>query len=165
MGCSLWGRKESDTTERLHFLSFYSSFWRRKWQPTPMFLPGESHGRRGLVGCSLWGCKESNTTKQLTHTQRVTEIVQIVPCPFPQLTPESHILHGCSSLAKPSMSHIQHWYWCITVNQTTDFTHHLHFLTFIHLIASDLSCGVQTSLELWCVGSRARRFSSCNSQA
>ena len=49
-------------------LSFYSSFWRRKWQPTPVFLPGESHGQRGLVGYSLWGCKESDTTKQLTHT-------------------------------------------------------------------------------------------------
>ena len=32
--------------------------WRRKWQPTPIFLPGESHGHRSLVGYSLWGCKE-----------------------------------------------------------------------------------------------------------
>ena len=31
--------------------------WRRKWQPTPVFLPGESHGQRSLVGCSPWGCK------------------------------------------------------------------------------------------------------------
>ena len=70
VGYSPWGRKELDTTERLHFLSFYSSFWRRKWQPTPVFLSGESHGRRGLVGYSLWGCKESDTTEQhtLTHT-------------------------------------------------------------------------------------------------
>ena len=29
--------------------------WRRKWQPTPVFLPGESQGRGGLVGCRLWG--------------------------------------------------------------------------------------------------------------
>ena len=68
VGHSPWGRRKSDTTERLHFLSFYSSFWRRKWQPTPAFLPGESHGWRGLVGFSLWGCKELDTTKQLTHT-------------------------------------------------------------------------------------------------
>ena len=34
----------------------------------PAFLPGESHGWRGLMGCGLWGCKESDTTKQLTHT-------------------------------------------------------------------------------------------------
>ena len=30
--------------------------WRRKWQPTPVFLPGESHGQGSLVGCHLWGC-------------------------------------------------------------------------------------------------------------
>ena len=39
--------------------------WRRKWQPTPVFLPGESHGRRNLVGYSPWGCKESDTTERL----------------------------------------------------------------------------------------------------
>ena len=37
--------------------------WRRKWQPTPVFLPGESHGRWGLVGCRLWGCTESDMTE------------------------------------------------------------------------------------------------------
>jgi len=31
--------------------------WRRKWQPTPVFLLGESHGERNLVGYSLWGCR------------------------------------------------------------------------------------------------------------
>ena len=42
--------------------------WRRKWQPTPVSLPGKSHGQRRLVGCSPWGCKELGTTKRLTHT-------------------------------------------------------------------------------------------------
>ena len=37
--------------------------WRRKWQPTPVFLPGESHGRRSLVGCSPWGRTESDMTE------------------------------------------------------------------------------------------------------
>ena len=37
--------------------------WRRKWQPTPVFLPGESHQRRSLVGCSPWGHTESDTTE------------------------------------------------------------------------------------------------------
>ena len=37
--------------------------WRRKWQPTPVFLPGESQGRRGLMGCRLWGRTESDTTE------------------------------------------------------------------------------------------------------
>jgi len=40
--------------------------WRRKWQPTPVFLPGEFHGQRSLAGYSPWGCKESDTTAQLT---------------------------------------------------------------------------------------------------
>ena len=35
--------------------------WRRKWQLTPVFLPGESQGWRSLVGCHLWGCTESET--------------------------------------------------------------------------------------------------------
>ena len=37
--------------------------WRKKWQPTPVFLPGESHRQRSLVGYSPWGCKESDTTE------------------------------------------------------------------------------------------------------
>jgi len=37
--------------------------WRRKWQPTPVFLPGESQGRGSLVGCRLWGHIESDTTE------------------------------------------------------------------------------------------------------
>ena len=37
--------------------------WRRKWQPTPVFLPGESHGQRSLACYSPWGHKESDTTK------------------------------------------------------------------------------------------------------
>ena len=39
--------------------------WRRKWHPTPVLLPGESHGGRSLVGYSPWGRKESDTTERL----------------------------------------------------------------------------------------------------
>ena len=39
--------------------------WRRKWQPTSVFLPGESHGRRSLVGYNPWGRKELDTTERL----------------------------------------------------------------------------------------------------
>ena len=39
--------------------------WRRKWHPTPVALPGKSHGRRSLVGYSPWGHKESDTTERL----------------------------------------------------------------------------------------------------
>ena len=79
--CSLWGRKKretrvtlglfrpplrSDTGDNTHvslatmshwgveMQLFDEHHWRRKWQPTPVFLPGESHGRRSLAGYSLW---------------------------------------------------------------------------------------------------------------
>ena len=42
--------------------------WRRAWQPTPVFLPGESHGQRSLVGYSSWSLKESDTTEASQHT-------------------------------------------------------------------------------------------------
>ena len=45
--------------------------WRRKWPPTPVFLPGESHGQRSLVGYNLWGCKVRHDWATNTHTQVV----------------------------------------------------------------------------------------------
>ena len=44
-------------------LLFTFMHWRRKWQPTPAFLPGESQGRGSLVGCRLWGSTESDITE------------------------------------------------------------------------------------------------------
>ena len=41
------------------------SLWRRQWHPTPVLLPGKSHGWRSLVGCSPWGHKDLNTTERL----------------------------------------------------------------------------------------------------
>ena len=42
--------------------------WGRNWQPTPIFLPEESHGQRSLAGCSPWSLKELDMTEQLTLT-------------------------------------------------------------------------------------------------
>ena len=47
---------------RLSDVTFTFLHWRRKWQPTPVFLPGESQGLGSLVGCRLWGCAELDTT-------------------------------------------------------------------------------------------------------
>jgi len=44
--------------------------WRRKWQPTPVFLPGESQGWQSLVGCHLWGGSESDTTEVTQQQQQ-----------------------------------------------------------------------------------------------
>ena len=106
VGCSPWGRQESDRlndfTFTFHFHAlekamapplqysclensidggawqaavhgvarswtrlsdFTFTHWRRKWQPTPVFLPGESQEQRSLMGCRLWGRTESDTTE------------------------------------------------------------------------------------------------------
>ena len=48
--------------------------WRRKWQPIPVFLPGESQGRGSLVGCRLWGHTESDTTEATQQQQHGSNI-------------------------------------------------------------------------------------------
>ena len=65
VGCSPWGREESDTTERLpfHFSLFTFLHWRRKWQPTPVFLPGESQ-RRGSLVAAVYGVTQSRTRQK-----------------------------------------------------------------------------------------------------
>ena len=55
-------REESDTTS-FSLSLFTFMHWRRKWQPTPVLLPGESQGWRSLVGCHLWGRTESDKTE------------------------------------------------------------------------------------------------------
>ena len=49
--------------------------WRRKWKPTPVFLPGESQGRRSLVGCRLWGRAESTRLKRLSSSSSSTRFL------------------------------------------------------------------------------------------
>ena len=56
--------------------------WRRKWQPTPVFLPGESQGWRSLVGCSPWDRKESDTTEatwQQQHWETLNDKSTLIP--------------------------------------------------------------------------------------
>ena len=53
---------------RLSDFTFTFLHWRRKWQPTPVFLPGEAQGRGSLVGCCLWGRIESDTTEGLSSS-------------------------------------------------------------------------------------------------
>ena len=65
----------SQSRTRLSDFTFTFTFmhWRRQWQPTPVFLPGESQGRGSLVGCRLWGRTESDTaeaTQQQEHSHK-----------------------------------------------------------------------------------------------
>ena len=77
-GCTTDLPEVSETREGLgaslevELLPELCSFWRRKWQPMPAFLPGESHGQRSLAGHSPGDCKESDRTEQLslTHSLR-----------------------------------------------------------------------------------------------
>ena len=53
--------------------------WKRKWQHTPVFLPGEFHEQRSLASYSLWGRKELGTTEQLTHIHTHKNSSSIIP--------------------------------------------------------------------------------------
>ena len=58
--------RDSSSRSRPGVLSVSHSVWQRKqWHPTPVLLPGKSHGQKSLVGCSPWGCKESDMTERL----------------------------------------------------------------------------------------------------
>ena len=89
--------------------------WSRKWQPTPVFLPGESRGRGSLVGCRLWGRTESDTTEATqqqqqhwiffflikTHTHTTTFFwLRCIACgilvPWPRIEPMSPALEAQS---------------------------------------------------------------------
>ena len=65
----LWTARKSNQSILKEISPEYSLQRRRQWHPTPVLLPGKSHGWRSLVGCSPWGCEESDTTEQLfTHS-------------------------------------------------------------------------------------------------
>ena len=55
---------------QIRLSNFTFTHWRRKWQPTPVSLPGESQGRGSLVGCRLWGHTESDTTEATQQQQQ-----------------------------------------------------------------------------------------------
>ena len=57
------------TVYSLHNFIFPFVHWRRKWQPSPVLLPGESQGRGSLVGCRLWGRTESDATEATWQQQ------------------------------------------------------------------------------------------------
>ena len=80
--------------------------WRRKWQPTPVFLPGKSHGQRILEGYSPWGCKELGMTQHThTHFIKLISSVQSLSCvwlcdPTDCSTPGLPIHHQLLELAQ-----------------------------------------------------------------
>ena len=73
-GGAWWAAVRGVTRVGHNWVTSFSLFtfmhWRRKWQPTPVFLPGESQGRGSLVGCLLWGRTESDTTEATQQQQQ-----------------------------------------------------------------------------------------------
>ena len=76
------GVAKSRTRLRDFTFTFTFLLWRRKWQPTPVFLPGESQGWGSLVGCRLWGRIESDTTEATQQQQQQQHPLPLEP-PFP----------------------------------------------------------------------------------
>ena len=139
--------------------------WRRKWQPTPVFLPGETHGRRSLVGCSPWGRTESDTTEE-TWQQHTHNFGRILPnqklCSDGQLygwdialarLHQMGFCHmGSSSSCKPPYVECITCVWepCLTLDQSNQ---PLHSPTHI---AVDL----ERSFSLWTHKSKLTRTSN-----
>ena len=108
--CRLWGRTESDTTEQLHFphfTYFILYHWRRKWHPTPVLLPGKSHGLGSLVGCNPWGRRELDTTEVTEHarTPRKDSLGGIVSRAWPKIHLSLPALLLSYSLQVPGLLH------------------------------------------------------------
>ena len=62
-GGAWWATVHGVATSRSRLSDFTFTQWKRKWQRTPVLLPGESQGQQSLVGCCLWGHTESDTTE------------------------------------------------------------------------------------------------------
>ena len=78
---------------------FRRIFWSRKWQPTPVFFLGESHGQRSLVDYSPWGCKELDTTQNKLALQSYTAIASVLIFPNTGCaTPLLETFHGLKHL-------------------------------------------------------------------
>ena len=90
--------------------------WKRKWQATPVFLPGESQGRESQVGCRLWGRTESDTT-EATWQQRHWLEVALVRREETQREETTQDTPGKKVQVKVAQS-------CLTLCDPTDYTIH-----------------------------------------
>ena len=96
-------RVRHDWTTLLWLFTFMH--WRRKWQPTPVFLPGESHGQRSLVGCHLWGHTDSDTT-EVTQQQQQQGLVAY------QAINGADCITKCRKISSTSSWLLAQWIFC-----------------------------------------------------
>ena len=109
---------------------FTFMYWRRKWQPTPVFLSGESQGWGSLVGCCLWGRTESDTT-EATPVQPSTD-----PCSLGYLCISQYQVPEPASLT--FSNRISHSFLCAASRSCACHywsTHHFEILCF-HVLVS-----------------------------
>ena len=87
--------------------------WRREWQPTPVFLPGKSHGHRSLVGYSSRGHKESDTTEETAcaHINSFSFSIGRPGLCACGLSPGA----ACRGCCVPGSS----WWWCLSLRSTS----------------------------------------------
>ena len=97
-GGAWWAAVHGIAKSRTRLSRFTFMHWRRKWQPTPVFLPGESQGRQSLVGCHLWGRTESDRLKRLSSSSSSISTYSSPMSPnshnvsrFP-FSPQSHVI-------------------------------------------------------------------------
>ena len=84
-------RVGQDSATSLSLFTFLH--WRRQWQPTPVFLPGESQGRGSLMGCRLWGRTESDTTEATQQQQQQQSYLRAYPKEIIRNTQKAEEIH------------------------------------------------------------------------
>ena len=102
-------RVRHDWATSLWLFSFMH--WRRKWQPTPVFLPGENQGRGSLVGCRLCGRTESDTTEATQQQPDMNQLWVYMCPPSWTLLPPHPIPQGHPSAALSTLSHALNLNW------------------------------------------------------
>ena len=126
--------------------------WIRKWQLTPVFLPGKFHGQRSLVGYSPWGCKESDTTEHAHHyiivqiSLTALEVRTLPVHPFPHTIPENHMFNFLHNLLFLEFRIVGNTWlvdfpdWPFSLRNTQlSFLHVFSWL--FHFIFDDFRCG------------------------
>ena len=113
--------------------------WRRKWQPTPVFLPGESQGWQSLVGCHLWGRTKSDTTEVTQQQQQHDMCIWIlIPLQFYLLWTACLSLKENDSI--PFHKYLIRYHWIcsmkllniyISVFNQLLFTHYFYFFLIL----------------------------------
>ena len=83
-GGAWWAAVHGVAKSQTRLSDFTFTHWRRKWQPTPVFLPGESQGWGSLVGCRLWVAQGQTRLKQLNSSSSIQKAKIIIYAPtFP----------------------------------------------------------------------------------